>query len=121
MGTVGGKARRWLTIRCAKTYEKRLSTLFLDVLKPGKFQITVKNAADGRCLSGYVSFRPYPVRERWLWAYSIFCVRPLRVCSFDSDGQFQGLRTWDEQPISALTLFLFINQSNANKGAGRHI
>ncbi len=37
----------------------------------------------------------------------IFCVRLLRVCSFNDDGQFQGLNEWDEQTVVVLTLLLY--------------
>ncbi len=45
MGNAGGSA---------DIMESVYSTLFLDIAKSGKFQISVKNVANGRCLSGYV-------------------------------------------------------------------
>lgn len=59
-------------------------------------------------------FRPHSARERWVWAYSIFCVRLCIVCSFNSDGQYQSLYAWDEQTVR-LSRFFFINQSIANE------
>ncbi len=57
-------------------------------------------------------------RERWVWAYSIFCVRLCIVCSFNSDGQYQSLYAWDEQTVR-LSRFFFINQSIANERVRR--
>ena len=37
--------------------------------------------------------------------YIIICVRLLHVCSFNSNGQFQGLKMINEQMVMALTLF----------------
>ena len=53
-------------------------------------------------------------RERWVWTYSIFCVRLCIVCSFNSDGQYQSLYAWDEQPVR-LSRFFFINPSIAKE------
>lgn len=40
---------------------------------------------------------PGMTRECHSWVYSIFYVRPLQVCSFNSNGQFQSLAMWNEQ------------------------
>ena len=37
---------------------------------------------------------------------TIFCVRLLQVCSFYYDGQFQGLRAWDEQQVRLSRIFV---------------
>lgn len=59
-------------------------------------------------------FCPYSSRERRVRAYGIFCVRLLQVCSFNSTGQFQSLRLWNEQRVR-LSRFFFNNQSNAKE------
>lgn len=43
----------------------------------------------------------------------IFCVRLLQVCSFDYDGQCEGLNKRNGQQVRSRA-FIFINQSNAN-------
>ena len=58
--------------------------------------------------------QPTGVRESaYCRRISIFCVRLLQVCSFDYDGQCEGLRTWNGQQVRSRA-FIFINQSNAN-------
>ncbi|MCM1517841.1 MAG: hypothetical protein NC117_04295 [Pseudoflavonifractor sp.] len=57
-------------------------TLFLDSQKLRNFLISVKDAADGRCLSGYVYSALRGTGVSWS-GVSIFYVRPLQVCSFD--------------------------------------
>ena len=39
-------------------------------------------------------------------------VRLLQVCSFNCDGQFQGLKVWSEQQGKALTHSFFTNLPN---------
>ncbi len=73
MGNTGGSA---------DIMESVYLTLFLDHLKLRNFLRLVKNAANSRCLSGYVNLST--LRESvGEWIYSIFCVRPLQVCSFN--------------------------------------
>ncbi len=50
-----------------------------------------------------------PARKRWIGTCIIFCVRLCIVCSFYSNGQFQGLNKRDEQQVW-LSRF-FYNQS----------
>ncbi len=93
--------------KCLRNYilEKRLSALILDHLKPGKLQIGVKNETT---VDAYKDCIPTAeaARERHASAMIyIFCVRLLR-CPFNSNGQFQGLKWWDGQRVSALTLEL---------------
>lgn len=58
------------------------STLFLDTLKPGKFQISVRNAANGRCLVDMYIPPMINARACVIGIMHIFCVRLLHVCSF---------------------------------------
>ncbi len=62
--------------------ESVYSTLFLDVLKSGKFLLEsrMQQTVDG-LVDMYIP--PGVVRECHVWAYSIFYVRPLQVCSFN--------------------------------------
>ena len=55
------------------------STLFLDKRKSGKFQITVKNAANGRCLCGYVYFTHI---RRGNVGYGRIAYFRVRLCAF---------------------------------------
>ena len=52
-------------------------------------------------------FRPNSTRERWVWAYRIFPREALRVCSFNYDGQCEGLNKRERANSTALTLFLY--------------
>ena len=80
MGNVGGAASYRLgTLPWQRHMKSVYSTLFLGLLKLRNFQITVKNAANGRCLCGYV----YSVRIR---RESVGCGRiayfRVRLCAF---------------------------------------
>lgn len=79
---------------------KRLLTLFLDSLKLRNFLIFVKNAANSRCLCGYVYIPSMATREcKPLMFLHIFCVRLLQVCSFYEDGQCEGLNELERATV----------------------
>jgi len=52
----------------------------------------------------------YMTRECCAWTYSIFCVRPLQVCSFNESGQCEGLNEWYEQQYRPRVFFILTNQ-----------
>ena len=79
------------------------SALFLDVLKSGKFQLEsrMRQTVDALWICKLRRWRVHncvPVVGRVL---HIISVRSLRVCSFNSNGQYQSLRTWDGQQVPA--------------------
>ena len=47
----------------------------------------------------------FPLREVWVLQYTYR--RGLLRCSFDSDGQCEGLNAWDEQRYRFLRPFFF--------------
>lgn len=50
--------------------------------------------------------------ERWLAVHIfIFCVRLLRVCSFDEDGQYQSLDEWNELQVRHSRFSVYISVS----------
>ncbi len=57
-------------------------------------------------------FRPLASANATKGLHSIFCVRPLQVCSFNSDGQYQSLEKWDEQKVRLSRFFI---QTKAKK------
>ena len=85
---------------------KRLLTLILDSLKLRNFQIFVKNAANNRCLCGYV----YPIngntRVQAFDVLHIFCVWLLHVCSFFEDGHCEGLNEWERSTVRLSRFYL---------------
>ena len=67
-------------------------------------------------------FRPHPARERWVWAYCIFPREALRVCSFNYDGQCEGLNKRERANSTALTLFHFYtDNSQRGEPSGRFL
>lgn len=46
----------------------------------------------------------------------IFRVRSLRVCPFNSSGQFQGLKQWNGQQVWLTRFFFFIAKSEVGSG-----
>jgi hypothetical protein len=74
--------------------KKRLLTLHLDVLKLRNFQIVVRDVATvdahGYVISLYAGYAIGVVR------IGLSYRRGLLRCSFNYDGQCEGLRTWDE-------------------------
>ena len=92
----------------ALTYEKRLSTYNLDILKLRKFQGKVKNVATVDGLCGYVYQPHWAAHERLRCMVIHICVRPLHsVARSTLPGNAKVSECGSEQQISALTLFFY--------------
>ena len=83
------------------------STLFLDILKLRNFLIVVKNAANGRCLCGYVYF----VRIlRVSVGYGLIAYFRVRLCAFARSttmGNAKASTSVNEQTVRLSRFFIF--------------
>ena len=90
-----------------QTFWKRLLDALSWLVETSQLSITVKNVANSRCLVDmYILLTE--ARECLQLVYlHIFCVRLLQVCSFNSDGQCEGLYKRNEQKVQ-LSRFSFL-------------
>ena len=80
-------------------------TLFLDFQKSGKFQSLSRMQQTVDALWICI-FRPHPARERWMMAYSIFCVRLLHCLLVQQRWALPEPLKVGRATSTALTLFL---------------
>ena len=104
------RSLNWVKAVDCRHNEKRLLYALSWRSETSQLSISVKDGATVDGLCGYVISSFAGVREHFSRWVCIICVRPLSVCSFNRDGQCEGLRTWNGQQYGSHA-FLFIYQS----------